>query len=426
MFQSFNNSEILTTGYQRCFSSRKDPDCLLAIEQARSISRAKVFELINQVEALAAADKLGILPINQRFDAADIGVACLARPGTKPTDNDCASCGPACYAESLEDVCDLYCSPFFDILSIATTRGPFSTLHDEILLESETFIRFNINYTQTDPYANSFGGTRFPDDSLLLLFGGFVILFLIFFLAVVALVYFLLWRRLKFKPSPIFQMSDHPNVSNHNQLETVSEPLADENSVNFALIEVGRTRCRPLPARPEFERALDSSLVRDDASHELFTCTSPHSGFSPSPPEPPPPYASDYEYSDAHRADVAPVISIDNDARVTAPFEPAVRPGDWPGIDPLSALHARPASHPAEISMESSRSEGGGERDREGDAGSWNADIAAAAPVFPVRNNEVVLAWLRDTDSARSEQDLEVDPEFVSGSVQSLADQINP
>ena len=117
-------------------------------------------------------------------------------------------------------------------------------------------------------------------------------------------------------------------------------------------------------------------------------------------------------------------ISIDNDARVTVPFDPAVRPGDNPGIDPLSDLHARAAEHPAEVSMESS--EGGGERDREGDAVSWSADVAPAyiAP-NPIFNNEVVLAWLHETDSARSEQSLEFDPEFVSGSLQSLPHQIN-
>lgn len=105
-----------------CFTDPSSNRCLMLIAHRRGISQDTARSLIERARSLYTAEETSPSAVSDRTTLA---IACLAgagrvRPGP---DSDCAACGPACVAESLPEVCELYCTNMRGSTHVATTIG---------------------------------------------------------------------------------------------------------------------------------------------------------------------------------------------------------------------------------------------------------------------------------------------------------------
>ena len=100
---------LLFENVNPCLTARKSEACLSRIVKERLVSREQAISLRLRAEQLFGSEESHEGAIYGRLDVA---VACLASKGTllPGPDDDCASCGPACEAEALPQVCALYCT----------------------------------------------------------------------------------------------------------------------------------------------------------------------------------------------------------------------------------------------------------------------------------------------------------------------------
>ena len=92
-----------------CFAEQDSAACLAFIALRRGVSLEAARALYDRARSIYASEET---PPAAIYDRATVAIACLASAGTmRPgPDSDCATCGPACGAESRAEVCALYCS----------------------------------------------------------------------------------------------------------------------------------------------------------------------------------------------------------------------------------------------------------------------------------------------------------------------------